>query len=133
MILSLVLLAVTGLSQAAGTVYTRTVDNMLRDSTCSVPVTREDGTALLISEIAVLDLYVTQDLTQPDPAPHFSDLAVGCAGIVDMTVLADGQWYLYWRTVDTGGRTSGRSATVPFVLQSNTGALPSAPGAPTLN
>lgn len=124
--LAIFLTVTTHNALSVGTVYVRTVDNMLRTSTCDLPTAREDGTPLTVVEIDRLELYVVRDLTDPLPPASFVDSGLACTGQLDMTVLGDGQWYMYWLTYDTAGRVSAQSANVPFVLQSDTGSPPGA-------
>lgn len=121
-------------SMAAGTVYVRTVDNMMRQSTCTIPVTREDGSPLPLNEIAYFELRVSQDpLGLISSALMFTDNNLACDGFIDMSVLSDGQWYLFWQTYDTNGVASRNSTTVPFALASNTGSPPAPPSGVVLH
>jgi hypothetical protein len=129
--LAVALGAVISTARADGKILTDGIDPTLQTSNCTVPATREDGSPLLLSEIAYLDFYLTQDLSAPDGEPVVSDFAVSCTATFDLSTLAYGQWYLYWKTVDTGMQVSQRSTTVPFVWKVKD-APPSAPGNVTL-
>ena len=98
---------------AEGPVYsgtTKTVD-------CNNPVTRTDGTALDISEIASVEVYIR---TSPTGSPeHTVIMPGGCQPMtLDLTTLSEGQKHMDGIATDTEGRASVLSAPqVPFVYQ----------------
>lgn len=131
LLLAALLLFTTLQVSATGPVFIDGVDNPIKTSTCTLPFERTDGTPMTIAEIQSVELYVLPDLMDPDPMPTYVDSSLLCSGDIDMTQLAYGQWYLFWKTTDTDGLLSSRSPTVPFVWRGQN-APPNAPSNPTL-
>lgn len=79
---------------------------------CTPPTARTDGTALAADELAGFRFYATQDID----ADLAGKLETECKWNLLFSDLTPGQYYVYAKAEDTGGRVSGRSNPYPFVL-----------------
>ncbi len=77
-----------GSARAEGPILYRNAGPALMTSSCDLPIAREDGKTLLITEIKSVNLYVVQSLTQATPAPVVVDTALACQGDIDLTKLS---------------------------------------------
>ena len=126
--LALALLLVTGLAQAAGTVY-YTDQTVTKNVNCTLPLTREDGTPLATGDIALIQMYDRADMTSPAVQ---IDEQLACPFTVDFTTMTLGQHYIQMTATDQQGRVSQLSVddargqgVLPFELRS--GSLPVSP------
>jgi hypothetical protein len=99
-----------------GTVYTGTEKTIV----CTNPTARTDGTPLSVNEIDRVEIYISQTDTGSNPLipskPFTVIMAGGCVDTpFDLTVLPEGQHYMYGVTYDTAGRVSAYSASLPFI------------------
>ena len=77
---------------------------------CTNPTHREDGTPLLLSEIAEIQWNIWKDAEQ-----YTVSMIGGCTPIdFDLSVLTVGKWNKEALTIDTGGRTSVVIKGLPF-------------------
>lgn len=84
---------------------------------CINPTERTDGSALAAGDIERIECYIDQTDQNID-SPFMTILMQG--GCKPVSVPFDGMdvgtWHQYCRTYDTGGRTDGLSASLPFEL-----------------
>ncbi len=114
-LVTVLLITITWSAYADGTVYSGT-EKMVK---CTNPADRTDGTPLDPSEIDRVEIFIGQT-DQDINTPHKVTMAGGCADTsFDLTQLDEGQWYQYGVAVDTAGRISSLSATLPFMYQKN--------------
>ena len=100
-------------AKAEGTVYSGN-EKQIR---CTNPDTRTDGTPLPVSEIDRIEIFISQT-DQDINTPHKVVMPGGCVDTpFDLTQLQEGEWYQYGVAVDTAGRISSLSATLPFEYQ----------------
>lgn len=72
---------------------------------CTLPIEREDGTALAINEIATINFYA--GTTVGDYTDTIGMLS--CSMSIDVTALTDAPYYYVVTAVDTDGRESVHS------------------------
>jgi hypothetical protein len=107
----LLMTCVFNLAQAEGTVYTG-AEKIVK---CDNATARTDGTPLAIAEIDRVEIYISQTDLDSNP-PNTVIMAGGCVDTpFDLTVLPEGQHYMYGVTYDTAGRVSAYSASLPFI------------------
>jgi hypothetical protein len=100
-------------AMAEGTVYSGN-EKQVR---CTNPTERTDGTPLDPAEIDRVEIFIGQT-DQDINTPHKVTMPGGCTDTAfDLTQLQEGQWYQYGIAVDTAGRISSLSATLPFEYQ----------------
>ena len=105
------MVTITWAAHADGTVYSGN-EKQVR---CDNPTTRTDGTSLPVSEIDRVEIFIGQT-DQDINTPHKVTMVGGCTDTpFDLTQLQEGQWYQYGIAVDTAGRISSLSATLPFM------------------
>lgn len=92
----------------------RTIDPSVEPTytfTCTLPVTRADGTPLSLSEIATVEFYRSADgLTWTNPI----GVSQQCEYVEDLTVLNPRKWYYTATVTDTDGRQS-KKGNVTFL------------------
>lgn len=95
---------------------------------CDNATTRTDGTELLLQDIDSVICYVDKT-DQNDQTPVLTiTMEGGCQPMgIDLNSLTPGTWMQFCRTVDSGGRTDGLSAGVPFDLLAPDPAAPNPP------
>jgi len=85
----------------------------IKTLSCTMPVEREDGTALAVNEIAEITFFVSTD--------QVAWTQVGsntvCSQQLELTNTPDGQYYYVARTVDTDGRVSRNSNELPLLVK----------------
>jgi hypothetical protein len=123
--LLLCLAAFIGIANAAD--YKLGVDDT-KILNCTDATTRVDGSALAQEEIASVTCYI-DEVDQNSDTPSVTVLMDGgCKPMsVDLTALDPGVWHQYCFTTDTGGRSDGLSASLPFTLLPPDPADPSPP------
>ena len=114
-LVTILMVTVAWSAYADGTVYSGN-EKQVR---CDNPTTRTDGTPLPVSEIDRVEIFIGQT-DQDINTPHKVTMVGGCTDTpFDLTQLQEGQWYQYGIAVDTAGRISSLSATLPFMYQKN--------------
>jgi len=78
--------------------------------TCTYPIEREDGTMLMLTEIGAVDFYVSDPADGNNWVQKATNI-VACEGFVDISNLADGQYYATATVTDTDSRQSVYATT----------------------